>query len=87
MQKLLDRLKPGGKIGSVVGEPAGAKERGFTVRAFLALPDSKRLGELAQAVAASELVIPISYRLPLAEAARAQELAEKGADGKVLLLG
>jgi NADPH:quinone reductase-like Zn-dependent oxidoreductase len=87
MQKLLGKLKPGGKIGSVVGEPAGAKERGFTVRAFLAHPDSKRLAELAQAVADGKLVIPISHRLPLAEAARAQELAEKGADGKVLLLG
>jgi NADPH:quinone reductase-like Zn-dependent oxidoreductase len=87
MQKLLVKLAPGGKIGSVVGPPAGAKERGFVVRAFMAHDDSKRLGELAQAVADGKLVIPIAKRFPLAEARAAHELAEKGADGKVLLLG
>jgi len=71
----------------VVGEPPGAKERGLAVRAFMARPDSKRLAELAQAVADGKLVIPITERLPLAEAARAQEIAEKGGAGKVVLLG
>jgi NADPH:quinone reductase-like Zn-dependent oxidoreductase len=86
-QKLLGKVKAGGRIGSVVGEPPGAKERGLAVRAFMARPDSKRLAELAQAVADGKLVIPITERLPLAEAARAQEIAEKGGGGKVLLLG
>jgi len=86
-QKLLDKVKAGGRIGSVVGEPPGAKERGLAVRAFMARPDAKRLGELAQAVADGKLVIPIAERLPLAEAARAQEIAEKGGAGKVVLLG
>jgi len=87
MQKLLAKLAPGGKIGSVVGPPAGAKERGFVVRALVTHDDSKRLGELAQAVADGKLSIPIAKRFPLAEARAAHELAEKGADGKVLLLG
>ncbi len=87
IQKLLAKLAPGGKIGSVVGPPPGAQERGFVVRAFLAHDDSKRLGELAQAVADGKLSIPIAKRFPLAEARAAHELAEKGADGKVLLLG
>ena len=87
VQTLLGKLKPGGKIGSVVGEPAGAAERGFVVRAFLTRNDPKRLGELAQAVADGKLVIPIAKRFPLAEARAAHELAEAGADGKVLLLG
>jgi NADPH:quinone reductase-like Zn-dependent oxidoreductase len=87
MQKLLAKLAPGGKIGSVVGPPAGAKERGFVVRALVTHDDSKRLGELAQAVADGKLSIPIAKRFPLAEAGAAHELAEKGADGKVLLLG
>ena len=32
IQPLLGKLKPGGKIGSVVGAPAGATERGFVVQ-------------------------------------------------------
>jgi NADPH:quinone reductase-like Zn-dependent oxidoreductase len=85
-QNLLGKLKPGGKLGSVLGEPAGAKERGFVVRAFLTHSDPKRLGELTRAVADGKLVIPIAKRFPLAEAAAAHALAEKHVDGKVLLV-
>jgi NADPH:quinone reductase-like Zn-dependent oxidoreductase len=84
-QKLLAIVKPGGTIGSIVGEPAGAKERGLVVRAMLAHPDAKRLAELAGAVAAGKLVIPIAKRFPLREAAAAHKLAESGAGGKVVL--
>ncbi|MEP7050548.1 MAG: NADP-dependent oxidoreductase [Pseudomonadota bacterium] len=84
--RLFSKLKTGGTIGSVVGEPAGAKEHGFTVNAFFAHPDSARLAELAEAVAAGKLRIPIGRRFPLAEAAAAQVLAEQGGIGKVLLV-
>jgi NADPH:quinone reductase-like Zn-dependent oxidoreductase len=84
-QMVLRKLKKGGRIGSVVGEPEGAKDRGFAVRAFLARPDSRRLAELVADVAAGELVIPIAKRFPLDEAAEAQRLAEQGGVGKVLL--
>jgi len=85
--RLLEHLKPGGTLGSVVGEPPAARGRSIVVRAFLAHPDSKRLGELATAVARGELKIPIAKRLPLAQAAEAQRLAERGgAGGKVLIL-
>jgi NADPH:quinone reductase-like Zn-dependent oxidoreductase len=84
-QKVLAKMKANGRIGSVVGEPEGAKARGLDVRAFLAHADAKRLGELAADVAAGKLVVPIAKRFPLAEAAKAHELAEKGAGGKVLL--
>jgi NADPH:quinone reductase-like Zn-dependent oxidoreductase len=88
MTKLYDKLKPGGVIGSVLGEPAGAKERGFTVRAFMAHPSSATLSKYATAVARGELVIPIARRLPLARAAEAQALAEDGKPGgKVVLVG
>jgi len=87
LQRLLAKLKPGGKIGSVLGEPAGARERGFIVKAFMTHSDPKRLGELAAAVADGKLTIPIAKRFPLAEASAAHELAEKGVYGKVLLLG
>ncbi|MES1210524.1 MAG: zinc-binding dehydrogenase, partial [Pseudomonadota bacterium] len=87
IQKLLAKLKPGGKVGSVLGEPAGAKEKGFVVKAFMTHADTKRLGELAQAVADGKLQIPIARRFPLAEAAAAHEAAERGVNGKILLLG
>jgi NADPH:quinone reductase-like Zn-dependent oxidoreductase len=85
--KLLDKLKPGGVIGSVVGEPAGAKERGSTVRAFMAHASAATLSKYATAVARGELVIPIAKRFPLARAAEAQALAENGRPGgKVVLV-
>ncbi|MEO8905794.1 MAG: NADP-dependent oxidoreductase [Polyangiaceae bacterium] len=84
--RLFSKLRTGGTIGSVVGEPPGAKERGFIVQAFMAQPDRTRLAELGEAVAAGKLRIPIGRRFPLAEAAAAQVLAEKGGIGKVLLV-
>lgn len=85
-QRLLARVKPGGTIGSVVGEPPGAKEKGLKVHAMFAHPDSKRLTQLAEDAAKGELVIPIGKRMPLAEAREGQKLAERGGVGKVLLL-
>ncbi|HEY5088478.1 MAG TPA: NADP-dependent oxidoreductase [Polyangia bacterium] len=87
IQKLLTKVKSGGTIGSVVGEPAGAKERGLTVRGILTHSDPKRLGELARAVADGQLVVPIARRFPLAQAGEAQKVAEAGAGGKVVLTG
>jgi NADPH:quinone reductase-like Zn-dependent oxidoreductase len=86
IERLLPKLKSGGILGSAVGEPAAAKARGVTVHAFHAVPNSKRLAELGAAVASGELVIPIARRFPLAEAAAAQALAERGGIGKVLLV-
>ena len=88
IKKLLGRVKPGGTIGSVVGEPAGAKERGLVVHAMLAHADAKRLAEFGRAVVEGKLVIPIAKKLPLSEAREAQKLAEtKSPGGKVILTG
>lgn len=85
---LFGKLKPGGVIGSVVGEPPGAKERGFSVRAFMAHPDSTMLFKYAEAVAKRKLAIPIAAKMPLAAVREAQTLAEKQRPrGKVLLVG
>jgi NADPH:quinone reductase-like Zn-dependent oxidoreductase len=84
-QKLLDRIRPGGTVGSVVGEPAGARERGLAVRHVWAHPDPDRLASMVRAMAEGALVIPIAKRFLLSEIREAQELAEKGAGGKVLL--
>jgi NADPH:quinone reductase-like Zn-dependent oxidoreductase len=87
IKKLFRKVKVGGTIGSVVGEPDGAKEDGLEVHSMLAHPDATRLAALAQAVAAGQLVIPIVKKFPLAQAREAQAMAEQGAGGKVLLLG
>jgi NADPH:quinone reductase-like Zn-dependent oxidoreductase len=84
--KLLGKIRPGGAIGSVVGEPEGAKERGLSVRMLVTHADASRLATLAQFVAEGTLVLPIILRMPLPRAA-AQSLAEHHAGGKVLLTG
>lgn len=85
LQKLLSKVKPGGSIGSVLGEPPGARERGLAVHAVRSHPDSRRLAELAQAVAAGMLTIPIATRLPLSQIREAHTLAEQAAGGKIVL--
>jgi NADPH:quinone reductase-like Zn-dependent oxidoreductase len=86
--RLYEKLKPGGVIGSVLGEPPGAKERGFAVHAFTAHPSPPTLSKYATLVAKGELVIPIAKRFPLARAAEAQRFAEKEhPPGKVVLVG
>jgi NADPH:quinone reductase-like Zn-dependent oxidoreductase len=59
----------------------------LVVRAILAHPDPRLLAELAGRVAEGKLVIPIAKKLPLADARQAQTLAQRGAGGKILLLG
>lgn len=86
LQKLLGKIKPGGVVGSVLGEPPGAKQRGLNTRPIMVHPDHKRLAELAQANAERKLIIPIVKRFPLAEIREAQTFSQKGAGGKVLLL-
>jgi len=87
LAKLFGKMKRGGTIGSVVGEPAGAKEQGLVVRGAMTHPDAARLAALAQAVADGKLVIPIIKRFPLSQAREAQELAEQHPGGKVILTG
>lgn len=84
-EKLLAKVKPGGTVGGVVGEPPGAKERGLVARAMFAHPDAKLMARLAQAVADGKLVIPIAKKLPLSQAREAHKLAESGVGGKVIL--
>jgi NADPH:quinone reductase-like Zn-dependent oxidoreductase len=85
--KLLGKMRPGGNIGTVVGEPAGAGERGLIVRAIMTHADARRLAALARAVADGRLFVPIVKKLPLSRAGEAQTLAENRAGGKVVLTG
>lgn len=86
IEAVLGKVKAGGTVGTVLGEPAGAAARGLIARTMLTHRDPKRLAELAQAVVDGKLVVPIAKRFPLAQAAEAHRFAEEGHPaGKVLL--
>ena len=84
-ERLLDRLRPGGVVASVASDPKGSHERGLEVRHHWAHPDPERLAALVRAVAEGALVIPIAKRFPLTQIREAQQFAEKGAGGKVIV--
>jgi len=84
---LLKALKPGGVLGSVLGEPKEAAGKNIQVHAIQAQPDASRLHELAEDVARGEFSIPIAKVFRLEEARKAQDFAEHDhPNGKVLLV-
>jgi NADPH:quinone reductase-like Zn-dependent oxidoreductase len=85
--KLIPRLRSGGVLGSVLGEPPAAKGKPIEVRAFMAQPDATLLARYVEAVAKGRLTIPIAERLPLTKAGEAQKRVEEHkVSGKVLLI-
>ncbi|MGA8729723.1 MAG: NADP-dependent oxidoreductase [Terracidiphilus sp.] len=87
IQKLFRTLRSGGVLGSVLGEPEGAKKYSIRVEAFMAQPDPARMHELAEDVARHEFSIPIARVMKLAEIQEAQRLAESGGvGGKIVLV-
>ncbi len=84
--KLMPYIRHSGVLATVLGKPEGADGKNFTVRPVFAQPDAERLHQLAEAVAAGEFSIPISKRMKLSQVREAQNLAEKGGIGKILLL-
>jgi NADPH:quinone reductase-like Zn-dependent oxidoreductase len=86
-EKLITKVKPGGVFASVVGVPRNAAMHPSVKVAFIFSKfDRKTLQFMAEAVRDGKLVIPISQKLPLSEAAEAHALAEKGGIGKILLV-
>src|SRR5579862_6895269 len=86
-EKLIARVKPGGVYASVVEPPQNAaKYPAVKVVHVFSKFDRKTLDFMAEAVRDGKLVIPISQKLPLSEAAEAQATAEKGGAGKILLV-
>jgi NADPH:quinone reductase-like Zn-dependent oxidoreductase len=83
---LLDKVRPGGVVGTVLTPPVGAEQQGLRVHPMLVHPDPQRLAELGESVARGELVVPIKRRFPLGQAQAAQHVAEAGGVGKVLLV-
>ena len=86
IQKLMPHIRPNGVLASVVGAPPGSQGKGFRVQQVWAHPDSKRLHELAEAVARGEFSIPIAKRMKLSQAREAQTIAEAGGVSKILLI-
>jgi len=86
-EKLIARVKPGGVYASVVDAPQNAaKYPSVKVVHVFSHFDRKTLEFMAEAVRDGKLIIPISQKLPLSEAAEAQAAAEKGSSGKILLV-
>src|SRR5271167_3579413 len=86
-EKLIAKVKPGGVFASVLGAPQNAaKYPSVKVVFVFSKFDRKTLEFMAVAVRDGKLVIPISRKLPLSEAAEAQAMAEKGGVGKILLV-
>jgi NADPH:quinone reductase-like Zn-dependent oxidoreductase len=86
-EKLIAKVKPGGAFATVLVVPQNAaKYSSIKVVHVFSKFDRKTLEFMAEAVRDGMLVIPISQKLPLSEASKAQAAAEKGDSGKILLV-
>jgi NADPH:quinone reductase-like Zn-dependent oxidoreductase len=86
-ERLIAKVKPGGLFASVNGAPQNAATYpSVKVMPVFSQFVRKTLEFMAEAVRDGKLVIPISQRLPLSEAAEAHAAAEKGGIGKILLV-
>ena len=87
IQRLLKTIRKGGVLGSVLGEPEGAKKHDIRVEAFMAQPDALRLHQLADDVTRQEFSIPIARTMKLQEIQEAHRIFERGAlAGKIVLV-
>lgn len=86
-EKLIAKVKPGGIFATVLKAPDTAAEyRSVRVVAVFSKFDRATLEFMAEAVRDGKLLIPISLKLPLSEAAKSHATAEKGGVGKILLV-
>jgi len=86
-EKLIAKVRPLGVFASVLRAPQNAAEYPSVKVVFVFSKfDRTTLEFMGEAVRDGKLVIPISRKLPLREAAEAQATAEKGAAGKILLV-
>jgi NADPH:quinone reductase-like Zn-dependent oxidoreductase len=84
--KLLPKLKKTGVFASVLGKPSALGDGEVHFEQVWAQPDAARLAQLASDVRNKKFVIPIGKRFKLNEIRQAQQLAENGGVGKVVLL-
>ena len=84
--KLIAKVKPGGIFASVLGPPSNATlHPTVQVNAIMAEPDPKTFVHYGEAIRDGKLKLPIDSLMPLADAGKAQALAEKGGIGKIIL--
>ena len=87
IQRLLKAIRKGGVLGSVLGEPEGAKKYDIRVEAFMVQPDASRLYQLADDVSRHEFSIPIARTMKLQEIQEAHRIFERGGlIGKIVLV-
>jgi len=85
--KLLGKVKPWGRFGSLVGPPAhAALHPTVNIQAMMAQPDPATLVHYGEALRDGKLKLPIDRILSLSEAAEGQAAAEKGGVGKIILV-
>jgi NADPH:quinone reductase-like Zn-dependent oxidoreductase len=86
--KLFGKVKNGGNFGYASVLPEGVPATNLTVKVtrVFARPDASKVREFADDIRDGKFVLPVSQRLPLQEAAKAQALAQKGGAGKLVLV-
>jgi NADPH:quinone reductase-like Zn-dependent oxidoreductase len=86
--RLFSRVKNGGHFGyaSVLPEGVALKNPSVVITRVFARPDASKVREFADDIRDGLFVLPISRRLPLAEAVLAHELMQKGGAGKIILV-
>jgi NADPH:quinone reductase-like Zn-dependent oxidoreductase len=85
IDNILPHIRKNGVLASVVGIPASAGGRDLRTAPIFAKADPERLAELGRAVAQSAFSIPIAKKLKLSQIREAQQLAEAGSGGKIVL--
>ena len=85
--KLLAKIKPGGVYGSVLGPPADAELHPLVrIQSIAAQPGPEIVARYGEALRDGKLRIPMERTLPLADAAEAHIMVEKGGVGKIVLV-
>jgi NADPH:quinone reductase-like Zn-dependent oxidoreductase len=86
--KLFNKIRDGGRFGFASVFPAEASATNLTVEVtrVFAQPDPSKLREFADDIRDGKFILPISRRMPLADAAAAHELMEAGGAGKIVLV-
>ncbi len=86
--RLFAKVKTGGNFGYASVFPDGVSATNPTVKVtrVFAQPDASKVREFADDIRDGKFVLPISQRMPLRDAAKAQALIQKGGSGKIVLV-
>ncbi len=87
-EKLFALVRDGGNFGyaSVLPEGASSQNPTVTISRVFARADASKVREFADDIRDGNFLLPISRRMPLAQAGEAHALAEKGGAGKIVLV-